>query len=167
MDTMAKINLKVRDLLITAELNSSLTAQSIIKKLPLEAPVSRWGDEIFFEAGIESPEGQTTLDVNVGDIAFFHTGKCFCIFFGRTPASVLDKPVPEGPVEIIGRATSPVEIFRQINHGDRVSVSPVPAAVPAPPSQDDAFSYPVGERKLSQNEIDDLVKRLLEEKRSK
>lgn len=165
-----KIFVKARELSIVVELNNSLTAQNIVKRLPLDAVASRWGDEIFFETPVESFGGPATVDVNVGDIGFFHAGKCFCIFFGRTPASVIDKPVPEAPVEIIGRVTTSVDILRGINAGDAISLipcqEPVSAApVPAPGPAFTPAAAAGGERKLSQTEIDDLVKRLLEAKK--
>lgn len=167
-----KISLKVRELNIIVELNNSPIAQELVKKLPLDAAASRWGDEIYFRVPAEASAGQVTLDVNIGDVGFFHAGKCLCIFFGRTPASVIDKPVPEAPVELVGRVSA-FESLRQINSGDMIKVVPLSGHVPvagAAPS----FSAPAAsaapapggyERKLSQGEIDDLVKRLLEERK--
>ena len=119
----------------------------------MEAAASRWGDEIFFETGLEPvPGAGLTLDVNIGDICFYPPARALCIFFGRTPASVIDKPVPEGPVEIIGKTAAPLEGLKSIKPSDRVTIS--------------LYKEPEsGERKLNQGEIDDLVKRLLVEKK--
>lgn len=162
--------MRVGNVSVTIELNDSITAQSIAKRLPLEASVSRWGDEIFFPAPVEAREGSTTTDVNIGDIGFFHPGKLLCVFFGRTPASVIDKPVPEGPVEIIGKAKAPLDGLRAVNAGEKVTVSreeQKPAApVPPPAAPKPSFATTAfGERKLSQTEIDELVKQLLDDKK--
>lgn len=126
----------------------------------MEAAASRWGDEIFFETGLEPvPGAGLTLDVNIGDICFYPPARALCIFFGRTPASVIDKPVPEGPVEIIGKTAAQLEGLKSIKHGDRIAVSVYKE--PVPPT----VLPPAGERKLNQGEIDDLVKRLLVEKK--
>ena len=103
-----------------------------------------------------------TTDVSVGDVCFDPVSKALCVFFGRTPASVMDKPVPEEPVQVIGRNAGPLESLRQIKQGDRVTVclKETPAAPPV-----SAGPSPFGERKLSQGEIDELVKKLLAERK--
>jgi hypothetical protein len=143
-----------------AELNNTITAQNIFQKLPLESTVSRWGDEIFFNIGVESLTEDGTLNVNVGDVAFLPEGNCLCVFFGRTPASVFDKPVSEKPVVIIGKTLASPDELRDIKPGTRISVARAEEseyAAKTPSNYSDS-------RKLSQTEIDILVKRLLEEK---
>jgi hypothetical protein len=149
-------------------LNNTITAQNLIKRLPLEATVFRWGDEIFFETGVETSVEDVTLDVDVGDLAFWPEGRCLCLFFGRTPASVMDKPVAEKPVVIIGKAlVDPLEL-RQIQAGDKINVAlaqgEAGGASVGQPVRKSATEYPA-ERKLSQAEIDELVKKLLAERK--
>jgi hypothetical protein len=102
--------------------------------------------------------------VKVGDVAFCPEGSCFCIFLGPTPASVLENPVPENPVVVIGRIITPREKFKLILPGEKIRISKAVESTPASgentPSENE---YATG-RKLSQTEIDVLVKQLLEEK---
>jgi hypothetical protein len=114
---------------------------------------------------IERVEGAAlTTDINVGDVCFDPVSKALCVFFGRTPASVMDKPVPEEPVQVIGRNAGPLESLRQIKQGDRVTVCLQDTQAPKPVSPVPGPS-PFGERKLSQSEIDELVKKLLIERK--
>lgn len=125
--------------------------------------VSRWGDELYFPldaAGLAALEPATD-SVNIGDIGFSQSGSCLCVFFGPTPASKIGLPVPESPVVVIGKTLASPDELRQIQAGERISVclepAPAAAAVAAPKAAPP-------ERKLSQSEIDELVKQLLAEK---
>jgi hypothetical protein len=44
-----------------------------------------------------------TKDVDVGDLGYWPEGDALCVFFGPTPASTSDKPVPYGPVNKLGK----------------------------------------------------------------
>jgi hypothetical protein len=144
-----------------AEFNQSPAAQEIIKHLPLDAQASRWQDEIYFETNITAAD-KSTLEVNVGDIAYWPEGKCICVFFGPTPASSTGKPVPASPVVIIGKTDSRPDELRKIKEGDQIKVIQAP--------QDFFTVYhryknkTPGDRKLTQEEIDVLVQGLLAEK---
>ena len=145
-----------------AELDNSLTAQNIVKLLPVESVVSKWGEEIFFGINeVQDSAASRTIQVNVGDVAFCPSGNCLCVFLGPTPASaVLEKPVPENPVVVIGRVLSFPEELRGIKPGERVKV-----ALAEKTTLGSAKNAQASERKLTQAEIDILVKQLLEEKR--
>src|SRR5512137_1828752 len=143
-----------------AEFNRCQVTDEILKHLPIDSKVSRWGDEIYFETSIAASCQEATSDVNIGDVAYWPEGKCICVFFGPTPASKADKPVPATPVVIIGKtATSPDEL-RKIQAGNSIRIMPVQEGQAAP-SYDKAAQF---ERKLSQPEIDVLVQQLLAEK---
>jgi len=142
-----------------AEFNFCLTAQEITKHLPLFAKVARWGDEIFFETGILASDYKATLEVNVGDVAYWPEGKCLCVFFGKTPASTTDRPVPASPVVVIGKTLASVDELRSIKAGEQIRVSVVQQSKPAA-----AAPAANTDRKLSQSEIDVLVQKLLKER---
>ncbi len=150
-----------------AEFNSSLTAREIVKHLPINAEIKVWGEELYFETGIIASDFNASLDVSVGDVAYWPHGKCVCVFYGRTPHSKDAKPVPASPVVVIGKLkVIPAEISA-IRAGQHIKVSLAEqkekAAAPAASAVDNA----AGERKLSQGEIDDLVKKLLAEREAK
>ena len=143
-----------------AEFNQCLTAQMIQNSLPFEGTANLWGDEIYIDTGVQASDLHATLDVNAGDIAYRHEERRLCIFFGKTPASTTDKPVPAFPVVIIGKILCPPEELRAVKAGEAIKVS-VQEEKPLPKEPS------AGDRKLTQAEIDALVKKLLAEKTSK
>lgn len=154
---MMKILLQSQSLAFAVEFDDSPIAREIAGKLPLDSQVSKWGDEIYFSVAVAVPEAEATTDVNVGDVAYWPEGGCVCIFFGKTPQSTSERPVPASPVVIIGKTIALPEELRRIQDNEKITVS-----------RDDGEKNPSSscesERKLSQSEIDDLVKRLLAER---
>ena len=89
--------------ILSAELFDTPTAQAILKALPLKVNVSRWGDEIYFPIPVYLKLEKTAQqEVNVGDLAYWPEGHAFCIFYGKTPASLSDKPRAYSPVNVFG-----------------------------------------------------------------
>ncbi|MFC1548722.1 cyclophilin-like fold protein [Candidatus Omnitrophota bacterium] len=112
-------NLKIE---IDFDLLDNPTAKKISESLPIMSQASTWGDEIYFDTGISAPAENATLDVDVGDIAYWPEGRCLCVFFGSTPVSSGDKPVPASEVVIVGKADVDPEELRKVGMGDRVIV---------------------------------------------
>jgi len=68
-----------------AALNESITARQILGALPLSGDGSRWGDEIYFDIGIElDPTNPQEEEVEIGDIAYWRPGigvlERLCVF---------------------------------------------------------------------------------------
>ena len=108
---------------IEAELNDSAAAGLIFEKLPLEAFVSKWGEEIYFTLPVKTDMRNPVETVEEGDIAYWPGGPAFCIFFGQTPISSGGKIIPAGPVELIGRVSSELELLREIPAGSGITVA--------------------------------------------
>jgi len=98
------------------------TAKKISESLPIKSKAQTWGDEIYFNTGVEASGEGATLDVDVGDIAYWPAGKCLCIFFGKTPASSNDKPVPASVVVLVGKTTADPDLLRKVKSGSKVLV---------------------------------------------
>ena len=128
------------------EFNDTVSAQEIISKLPIESTVQRWGDEIYFNIGLDITVQNGTTEVNVGDIAYWPKGRCICVFFGPTPMSTANKPVPASPVVIIGKTIFSPDELRGIFVGDKIIV--------------DKEEVLHDTRIMSQREIDALVQQL-------
>jgi len=118
---MKKITLEPGIELNIKEINNA-TTREINKSLPLESKVMTWGDEIYFNTDIKAPAKDATLDISVGDIAYWPQGKSLCIFFGSTPASSGYKPVPASEVVIIGKVELDAEKLREVGSGTTVKV---------------------------------------------
>ena len=121
---MKNIKIKALDKEINLKIGpiKNSTTEKISKSLPIDSKVNTWGDEIYFDTGITAPSEDATTDVEVGDIAYWPEGKCLCIFFGRTPASSSDKPVPASEVVIVGRTDLNPEVLRKVKAGSKIRV---------------------------------------------
>lgn len=107
------IRITVGDTHATAKLKDTKLAAKIMDLLPIKAAVSRWGDEIYFEIPLIHRMEDATTQVEVGDLAYWEPGRCFCIFYGKTPISTGDKPVPASDVEVFGKLESSFEDLKR------------------------------------------------------
>jgi uncharacterized protein len=62
-------------------------------------------------------------EVDVGDLGFWPVGDAFCIFFGKTPVSINEKPRAYSPVNVFGRIKGDVTILKKVSNGDQIKVS--------------------------------------------
>lgn len=95
---------------VLAELYETQCAKGIYEILPIESYVNTWGDEFYFSIPFSFPLDETaTLKVKVGDIGYWPPGKAIAIFFGPTPISFDENPLPASEVNLIGRLLDPPE----------------------------------------------------------
>ena len=113
---MASILIKSGELEMTAVLNNSATAKALLKILPVEGAVQRWGDEIYFGIPLEHIEDNAQSEVPPGGIAFWPPGSALCVFFGQKPYS---------PVNVLGMLEGDPYAFRQLATGDKITVGKV------------------------------------------
>jgi hypothetical protein len=119
-----KIRIISGENVLEAELNDSKTANGIEKLLPIKGSANRWGKEIYFSINFSADYENPTEVVKKGDLAFWPAGNAFCIFWGRTPASVGDEIRAASDVNVFGKITSGVEILEQdkIKSGDPITI---------------------------------------------
>lgn len=102
-----KILIEIEGETLEATLNDTPPAKLVSQALPIESTIKTWGDEFYFSAGLQISADETiTTDVEVGDLGYWPEGDCLCIFFGPTPMSSSDKPVPASGVFLIGKLLS-------------------------------------------------------------
>ncbi len=98
------IEVQVGELTLRGEFAETGCAREIAESLPLETSFNTWGEEFYFEIPVSSDLDETaTTDVDVGTIGYWPPGRALAIFFGRTPMSTTDKPVPASDVNLVGR----------------------------------------------------------------
>jgi len=119
---MTPIKLIIGDKVLFAELNNSKTANLIIDALPIESKINTWGEEIYFTIPVKMGDESATMDLEIGDLGYWPVGRAFCIFFGRTPASLNDKPAPASPVNLIGRMTCNLDPLFLIGDGKKIRI---------------------------------------------
>ena len=110
-----KIRITVGSVRLDAELKSTKTALEVYGALPVESPVNTWGEEFYFKlAGVKDHRETATNQVKVGDVAFWGAGQVLAIFFGRTPMSMGQDPVPADRVKVIGRIVGDASVLRNV-----------------------------------------------------
>jgi len=110
MSMETKIRITIGGALLTAELNESKVARALLKNLPAEIRMSRWGDEYYgsIAVGMQAESGERD-ELSVGEIAYWPPGDALCLFFGPTPASIGDEPRAASDIVPLGKIESGVE----------------------------------------------------------
>jgi hypothetical protein len=108
---------------LSAELDSSSTADAIWQALPLEGKSNVWGEEIYFAIPVEldtAPDARQVMEP--GELAYWPGGSAFCIFFGPTPVSEGQEPRAYTHVNPFGRLQGDIDLLYEVSDGDRVRV---------------------------------------------
>ncbi|MGQ4832618.1 MAG: cyclophilin-like fold protein [Candidatus Asgardarchaeia archaeon] len=98
------------------------TTKAIIDSLPVESIVNRWGNEIYFEIPVDVSLENSQEFVEVGDIAYWPPGKALCLFFGKTPVSIDNRPKAYSPVNVIGRIIEGTNVLKRVKDGEKVKL---------------------------------------------
>lgn len=122
-----KIIITIKDIVLQGELFDSECAKTIIKILPIEARPNEWGDEFYFTIPVEfNLDDTATSEVKIGDIGYWPPGSALAIFFGPTPLSSGNEPVPASKVNIVGRITDDPKILKKAKGGERIKITKSP-----------------------------------------
>jgi len=118
------ITISTGEITLSAELDESGTAQKIWEALPIVGRVNTWGEEIYFEIPVimeQAPDARA--EAAVGELGYWPTGHAFCIFFGRTPASVDETPRAISPVNIFGKITDGAKTMMDVKDGQEIRIA--------------------------------------------
>ena len=116
-----KMIISTKNLRIAAILAEGRSADTFWDSLPIIGRANTWGDEIYFNVNLQMPLDENASDiVESGDIAFWPPGSAFCIFFGRTPASLGDEVRAASAVNVLGKIDGDEKEFRSIPSGEEV-----------------------------------------------
>jgi hypothetical protein len=120
-----EITIKTKKFTIKIILNETKTAEKITRALPFRSTVNTWGNEIYFTIPVSAKIEKGVEIVEVGTVAFWPAGSALCIFFGKTPASVSEKPQAISPVTIVGNVKDKEDIgnLKEIGNGEEVEVT--------------------------------------------
>ena len=90
------------------------TIDTIVRKLPVEGRAALWKEEVYFEIPVKMGEEKAKPTVETGTIAFWPMGSALCVFFGQSQ--------PYSPVNILGKVTKNLELFKQVKSGATIKV---------------------------------------------
>jgi len=96
---------------------SPMTVDNLAKALPFEGRVARWKEEVYFETPVKMGTEKAKNKVEVGAMAYWPMGSALCIFYGPTD--------PYSPVNLVGKITSNLEMFRSLKSGTKIRVERV------------------------------------------
>ena len=116
-----RIIILTENLRMEAILAEGSSADIFWNTLPITGRANTWGDEIYFNVNLQIPLDDDASDiVESGDIAFWPPGSAFCIFFGRTPASLGDEVRAASAVNVLGKIDGDEREFRSVASGEEV-----------------------------------------------
>ena len=122
-----RIRITIGGVKLEAELNPTRTSQAVYSVLPIETTVNMWGEEFYCKIpGVKDYRETATTRVKVGDVAFWGAGEMLAIFFGRTPMSLGEDPVPADRVNVLGKVIGDAKVLRDAIGSTMISVEPIP-----------------------------------------
>ncbi len=123
---MKQIVISISGITIRAQIFDTACGTAIIDKLPIEAVPEEWGDEFYFQIPVVFPLDETsTTAVKVGDIGYWPPGRALAIFFGPTPMSKGNDPMPASEVNIVGRIIDDAKVLRNAKGAKRILIEAV------------------------------------------
>jgi len=90
------------------------TIDTIVRKLPVEGRAALWKEEVYFEIPVKIGEEKAKPTVETGTIAFWPMGSAVCVFYGQSQ--------PYSSVNILGKVTKNLELFKQVKSGATIKV---------------------------------------------
>ncbi len=120
---MKQVRIATEAVELLAELGDTPTARALLKALPCESTARTWGDEVYFEVGVDAalePDARQVVDP--GTVCFWVEGRSLAIPFGPTPISQGDECRLVTRVNIVGRVLGDVTALRGVRDGDRIAV---------------------------------------------
>ena len=90
------------------------TIDTIIRKLPVEGRAALWKEEVYFEIPVKIGEEKAKPIVETGALAFWPMGSALCVFYGQSQ--------PYSSVNILGKITKNLELFKQVKSGATIKV---------------------------------------------
>lgn len=99
---------------------SPITVDNLAKALPFEGRAAKWKEEVYFETPVKLGSEKPKSKVEVGTLAYWPMGSALCIFHGPTQ--------PYSPVNVVGRITSNLDLFKNLKSGTKIRVEKIQAA---------------------------------------
>jgi len=119
-----QIEISAGDVIVTAVLNDSDTADELWTALPITARAQTWGDEIYFSIPVSVEEAADSQEtVEMGAVAFWPPGSALCLFWGPTPMSAPGEIRPASAVNVMGLIDGDPTVLGGVADGTEVVVA--------------------------------------------
>ncbi|MEQ8763502.1 MAG: cyclophilin-like family protein [Planctomycetota bacterium] len=107
------------------ELDDSPVTTQIDRLVPFEGTCKLWGEDMNFPLPTRVDVGgaRGSMSVNTGDVAYCPADATLRIYFGRTPFSGMEQPMPHKSVIVFGRVVGDYQVLQRIEEGARLKIS--------------------------------------------
>lgn len=120
---MTRITFDFGTLTLDAELLETPTAKAVLAKLPYDARVMTWGEEVYFGVPADAPrEKEARAVVTPGEVAYWPDGPCIALGYGRTPISQGSETRLASPCNIFGKFLGDPKSLAKVKAGSKVTV---------------------------------------------
>lgn len=106
-----------------AQLEDTPTARQLVAALPIEGRANTWGEEVYFDTGIDAdlePDARQVVDP--GTVCFWTDGKALALPYGPTPVSQGDECRLVSEVNILGALEGDARVLASVKSGDAITV---------------------------------------------
>ena len=119
-----QIEISAGDVIVTAVLNDSDTADELWASLPITARAQTLGDEIYFSIPVSVEEAADSQEtVEMGAVAYWPPGSALCLFWGPTPTSAPGEIRPASAVNVMGLIDGDPTVLGGVADGTEVVVA--------------------------------------------
>ena len=106
-----------------ARLQDTPTARKILDALPIASRASTWGEEVYFDTGVEAElEDDARQVVDPGTVCFWVEGKSLALPYGPTPVSQGDECRLVTDVNVLGALEGAARVLATVQSGDAIEV---------------------------------------------
>ena len=118
-----KARISIENVVLDVIFSDTETARAVYEALPVEVPFNVWGDEFYFDVPVSMElDATATISVKAGDIGYWPPGGALAIFFGPTPMSTGDDPVPASEVNMVGHIEGDSSLLRTVKDAPSIRI---------------------------------------------
>ena len=123
---MKKCKITIDKIIFEVVLFNSPTANKIWNSLPISSNIKTWGKEIYFYTNVvANKEPNAKSIIELGEIAYWPTGKAIAIGFGKTPISQKDEIRLADDCNIWGETKFNLKKLENIAEGQPIKIEKI------------------------------------------
>ena len=123
---MKKCKITIDKIIFEVVLFNSPTANKIWNSLPISSNIKTWGKEIYFYTNVvANKEPNAKSIIELGEIAYWPTGKAIAIGFGKTPISQKDEIRLADDCNIWGETKFNLKKLENIAQGQPIKIEKI------------------------------------------
>jgi len=123
---MKKCKITIDKIIFEVVLFNSPTANKIWNSLPISSNIKTWGKEIYFYTDVvANKEPNAKSIIELGEIAYWPSGKAIAIGFGKTPISQKDEIRLADDCNIWGETKFNLKKLENIAEGQPIKIEKI------------------------------------------